>query len=365
MTPYTPERDNTDEGLRTERSHTDQSLELARTSVEEVADGIVLHAREKADAVLDEARDKADKASETPHPGPHDGGALAVERAAEDEVLAGERAAEDEALILEREARARILLKLLPMEREKTDQYLVTERARSDDSLAHRDDFLGAVSHDLRNLLGNVALIAHLLSMQASESDEGRRTVAEMARIERYVARMNRILGDLLDVVSIDAGKLAVHPQLSNLSELIAEAVNTFELLSSKKGISLVQESSKESLPAAFDHDRILQVLANLIANAIKFTAKGGMVTVRGERKGDQVLMSVIDTGTGIPSDKLEAVFERFWQVGEQDRRGLGLGLYISKCILAAHGGRIWVESKLGAGSAFHFTFPFVTATVQ
>jgi signal transduction histidine kinase len=102
----------------------------------------------------------------------------------------------------------------------------------------------------------------------------------------------------------------------------------------------------------------MLQVLANLITNAIKFTARGGAITVRGERAGDDFRLSVDDTGCGIPGNVLDAVFERFWQVGTNDRRGLGLGLYISKCIVEAHGGRIWADSRLGEGSVFHVTIP-------
>jgi signal transduction histidine kinase len=99
-------------------------------------------------------------------------------------------------------------------------------------------------------------------------------------------------------------------------------------------------------------------VLVNLLGNALKFTPAGGSVTVRSERVGDELLLSVADTGLGIPSDKLESVFERFLQVGRDDRRGVGLGLFISKCIVEGHGGRIWVESAVGRGSTFTFTLP-------
>jgi signal transduction histidine kinase len=182
-----------------------------------------------------------------------------------------------------------------------------------------------------------------------------------MERIERYIARMNRLIGDLVDVASIDAGKLAVHPQASDAAELIGEAVGVFAQAAQDKGISLEFATSEPSLPGHFDPERMLQVLANLIANAIRFTPDGGAITVRGERAGDELRVSVLDNGTGIAGDMLGAVFERFWQVGKNDHRGLGLGLYISRCIVDAHGGRIWAESKLGTGSAFHFTIPATT----
>jgi signal transduction histidine kinase len=99
-------------------------------------------------------------------------------------------------------------------------------------------------------------------------------------------------------------------------------------------------------------------VLANLLANAIKFTPAGGTVLLRVEPVGQDVRFSVVDTGSGIPGHQLEAVFERFWQARSEDRRGLGLGLYISRGIVEAHGGRIWAESQPGEGSTFSFTLP-------
>ena len=351
-----PERGKTDESLRTEREDTDEALAETRIAVEEDADKVVENARVQADTVLDKARDKADDKNDAAAPG-IEGKAVAQERVLADKVLQSERAAADERLRREREGKATVAAALL-LEREKTDRYLLTERARSDDALAHRDDFLGMVSHDLRNLLNGIVLHATVLSAKASESEEGRRTVEGMERIQRYVARMNRLIGDLIDVTSIDAGKLAVRPQRGDVAALLTEAVDMFAHSADEKGISLVAEPVERPLPADFDHDRMLQVLINLISNALKFTPRGGAVTVRSERIGHELGFCVRDTGTGIPGNMLEAVFARFWQVGKNDQRGLGLGLYISRCIVEAHGGSIRAESKLGEGSAFHVTIP-------
>ena len=106
------------------------------------------------------------------------------------------------------------------------------------------------------------------------------------------------------------------------------------------------------------DHERIFQVLANLLSNALKFTDRHGTISVRVESEGSEARFSVADTGAGIAGDHLESIFERFWQVSQGDRRGLGLGLFISKGIVEAHGGRIWTESELGKGSTFFFTVP-------
>jgi signal transduction histidine kinase len=236
---------------------------------------------------------------------------------------------------------------------------LLRLKAGSDDALAHRDDSMGIVSHELRNLLHGIVLNAAAITDDASDSDEGRRTVAGMERIQRYAARMNRLIGDLVDVVSIDAGKLALQPERCDAVTLLAETLEAHAHAASNHGVSLESHTVELSLATTFDRGRMLQVLTNLVVNALKFTPRGGTITIHCERAGDEIQLSVRDTGKGIPSDMLVAVFERFLQVGDRHAKpGLGLGLYISKCIVESHGGRIWVESKLGEGSAFHFTIP-------
>jgi len=362
MTPEdkraSPERDETDESLRTERRKTDQALLEKQQLIEKDADEVVDRAREIADAVLSEARDKADQKLEEEESPPGARKTVSEERALEDAALQSERAAADESLRLEREEHARSLHRLLPLEREKTDRHLLTERARSDFAISNRDDFLGIVSHDLRNLLQGIVVNAELLSARAADDEGGMHTRAGVKRIERYAARMVRLIGDLVDVTSIDAGKLAVAPRNQDLNALVAEAVATFEPAASAKGISLLWESAESPVLADFDHDRMMQVLANLLTNAIKFTSDGGEVSIRVGHAEGKALCRVSDTGPGIPGDMLESVFERFWQVGKNDRRGLGLGLYISKCIVESHGGSIWAESRVGEGSSFYFTLP-------
>jgi signal transduction histidine kinase len=354
-----PERDQTDQSLRTERERTDRILLERKEEVVEVekdADVVVQRARGAADAVLAGAREKADRHVDGDRR--QRGAAVAEERVHEDAALQAERAAADESLRAEREENARALATLLPLERDTTDRYLLTERARSDDVLSNRDGFLGMVSHDLRSLLGGIVMSATVLQEKSADDEAGKATLVQTARIQRYAARMNRLVGDLLDVASIDAGKLAVRPEPADAAELIAEAVDTFHGIAAAKSITLEAQIVERPLPAAFDHDRMIQVLANLITNAIKFTAPGGRISVRGERGGDVLRLAVTDTGTGIPADMLEAIFERFSQVGSDDRRGLGLGLYISRYIVEAHGGRIWAESTPGEGSHFLFTLP-------
>ncbi len=166
---------------------------------------------------------------------------------------------------------------------------------------------------------------------------------------------MNRLIGDLVDVASIEAGVLAVTREVGDPAPVVMEAVDTFHGQAAASGVSLVADVRASSL-VSFDPARILQVLTNLLSNAIKFTPEGGRVVVRVERIADELRFAISDTGAGIPEDKLEVIFERFRQVNTNDRRGIGLGLYISKSIVQGHGGKIWAEIKFGEGSTFYFT---------
>jgi signal transduction histidine kinase len=352
------EREQTDESLRIEREKTDHAIITAKQSLEIDADLVIEHAREDADAVLTAAREKADE--KIFHSGslPTHNTIIAKRRVIEDEVVQQERDLADKNIDRARKEENYALRRLLPLEREATDRTLLTERARLDTALANRDDFLGMVCHDLRDLLGGIVLSTELLTHKGSESEEGKRISVSGLQIQRYAARMNRLIGDLIDVASIDSGKLSIVPVHGDTTLLITEAVDTFKTTADAKGILLKSEGVGDSLLAYFDHDRMLQVLANLITNSIKFTSPGGTIILYIKDKGVELQFCVSDTGSGIPSDMLETVFERFWQVGKNDRRGLGLGLYISKCIVESYGGKIWVESKFSEGSQFFFTLP-------
>ena len=349
-----PERKQTDQSLADERAKADLALGQEKLAIENKADVVLERAREEADGVLIAARAKEDE-TRGPVPGEPGHEAKAEARTHEDERLELARASVDATLRRERAANARLLARLLPLDREKTDQYLLTERARSDDALTNRDDFLGMVSHDLRDLLNGIVLNAVLIADNATDDEQGKRALGAAQRVQRSAGRMARLIGDLVDIASIDAGKFAVVPDEADGAVLTLEAVETWAPLAAAKGVAL-EAKPQGPLPVGVDAERILQVLGNLITNAVKFTPKGGTVIVTAEAGGGEARFSVVDTGIGIPGDKLEAIFERFWQVGANDRRGLGLGLYISKCIVEAHGGKIWAESKPGAGSTLRFT---------
>lgn len=355
-----PEREQTDGSLREEREISDRALLATQEAVDEKADAVVERARANADAILDAARDMADERADSAAPDPIPSHAIAEERVVEDEVLRDERAADDESVRHEREVIAGVLRRHLP--RDATDKHLLTERVRSDSALATRDDFLGMVCHDLRDLLNGIVVSTQLLAGQLDNRDDSQKLLVETTRIQRYGARMNRLIGDLVDVASIDAGKLDMAAANGDAVALVGEVVDALQAIATAKAVSLVAEPMEASLPACFDHDRILQVLANLIANSIKFTPAGGSIRVHCEQAGEALLFRVSDSGEGIPENLLEAVFERFWQVGKNDRRGLGLGLYISRCIVEAHGGAIHAESSPGNGTSMIFTLPSVPA---
>ncbi|HYC57578.1 MAG TPA: HAMP domain-containing sensor histidine kinase [Candidatus Binatia bacterium] len=353
----TPERTLTDASLSVERAKADAALEQTDI-VEQQADVIVSRARKVADEVLTIARDKADDTLARTHPRPESASVIDEERLHEDEVIEGERAVADAALCMERVATARALARILPLERHKTDGYLMTERARSDDALANRDDFLGMVTHDLRDLLSGIVLCADVISEQQGKDAPSSDTLAATQGIQRSAARMSRLIGDLVDIAGIDAGKLAITSMQGDACALVAEAVEIWKPTALRRGIQLDQAAATAAITATFDRGRVLQVLGNLITNAIKFSPHGSSVAIAVERIGNDSRFSVRDMGPGVPADKREAVFERFWQAGLKDGRGLGLGLYISRCLVEAHGGRIWVEGRPGSGSTFFFTIP-------
>ncbi len=354
-------RQETDDSLAIEREKADAAL-AAQAQVELEADGVIERARQDAAEVLALARAQADAQLATaPSPAARSdeeaATELATQRTRADRALDDEHAAADQQLRHERDLEARALAQLLPLEREKTDLFLLTERARSDDALANRDDFLGMVSHDLRGMLNGIVLAARMVADHVEPIAAAHPALQGTQQIQRFAGRMNRLIGDLVDVASIDAGKLRVQPHTADVVALVRESQETWAQPAASRGITL-EVTPSAPLRALCDPQRIVQILGNLITNSLKFSARGTTVVLGVEAVADGARFSVRDQGEGVPAGDREAIFEKFWQVGQDDRRGLGLGLYISRCLVQAHGGRIWVESELGVGSAFFFTVP-------
>jgi PAS domain S-box-containing protein len=218
-----------------------------------------------------------------------------------------------------------------------------------------RDQMLGVVAHDLRNPLGTILMASELLEDVVLHDMAAR---DQVAMVRRAGQRMNRLIQDLLDVKRIEHGRLAVEPRLVSAGALLTEAVEMLRPLAASNAIALDIDTVDKLPRVSADVHRIQQVLSNLIGNAVKFTPRGGRITVSAELAAGELRVGVSDTGAGIPAEQLPHIFGHFWQGARADRRGVGLGLSIAKGIVEAHEGRIWVESVVGEGSRFYFTLP-------
>jgi PAS domain S-box-containing protein len=227
-----------------------------------------------------------------------------------------------------------------------------------------RDELLGIVSHDLRNPLSAISMCASTLEEEMPVAGEGPRYL--VSTIAESAGWMNRLIQDLLDVTSVETGRLSMDRSAESVDGILARLDKMFSPAARDAGIQLVSNSER-SLPRVMaDAERILQVLANLVANALKFTPAGGEIVVHAQSCPDDpklVCFEVRDSGSGIPPEQLPHVFDRFWQARRGARqRGTGLGLAISKGIVEAHGGTMGAESEVGRGSTFRFTVPVAPA---
>jgi signal transduction histidine kinase len=349
------ERSATDTSLQAEREKTDVEIAKRVGEAEDEARRVVEQARDHADSVLEGAREKAD--DETARVGLDVGADTLSARASEDEAVVEGRDAADEKLEDESAEKERVAARLMGQVRRETNHHLDFERTLSDRSVASRDEFLAMVTHDVRGIIAAIGMSAEYLLALPDEGSARARS-AEALRIGRLTARMNHLVEDLLDVVSMESGKLTVDSHPDDAVRCLDEVIEGFQLKALDQGIQLASSHPPGAVVARFDHHRVVQVLANLVGNAVKFTSPGGTVLLRLARHETELQFTVEDHGSGIPADQLSAIFERFSRASQIDRRGLGLGLYIARSIVDAHGGRIWAQSELGRGSSFHFTLP-------
>ena len=226
-----------------------------------------------------------------------------------------------------------------------------------------RDQVLGVVAHDLRNPLSTILLYTSAMKRQVPDPE--RRFLKPMEVIHQAATRMNRLIQDLLDVALMEAGQLTIERGRVSAGRLVNEAVDMQRRLASSSSLELRVEVDPDVPESWGDRDRLLQVFENLIGNAIKFTQAGGRITAGATSRDNEVVFWVADTGCGIPSENLPRVFDRFWQATRTARQGAGLGLPITRGIVEAHGGRIWVESTAGSGSTFFFTIPRASAAEE
>jgi PAS domain S-box-containing protein len=230
-----------------------------------------------------------------------------------------------------------------------------------EEAVRARDEMLGLVTHDLRNPVNAVKMLAAAILRvdDAADTPPLPPVVAEHAAVMLQAAsQMDTLIQDLLDVTRLELGRMRLTPQSTRANELVAVAIDTLAPLAAARRLRLESAVSATPLVVQVDPDRILQVLSNLIGNAVKFTPAGGRVEVGVQRADDVVQFTVRDTGPGIPPDELPRVFDRFWQSKRTNRSGAGLGLAIARGLIQAHGGTIWIESTLHEGTAVHFSLP-------
>lgn len=238
--------------------------------------------------------------------------------------------------------------------------YELTIEARdaAERSTIMRDELLSIVGHDLGNPLAAVRLLAKSIA----DATLGNETVAQaVAAINAAASTMNGLLSDLSDLAAIDSGGVNVQRRYWDVGTITSDAVGRATPLCGNRGLTI--DSIAPSLLVPCDAKRVHQVLGNLLGNAIKFTPRGGRIAIKAVRSGGDVRFSVADSGPGIPDDAREHVFARYWRGKERDlTKGVGLGLFISKGIVQAHGGSIWCESQAGRGTTFFFTLPIAPA---
>jgi len=336
--------EETTETIRSNRVSTDENLEIQRAETD----------LEKEHHQLDARGTTALAAYETK---------LTQERERSDKAFQVEREEEDRARAKERFQQRLLAEALLENERKKTDTNLQEERVQIDvetkAALVTRDQFVAIVSHDLRNPLVAISLGARLMRRDLGKDTVDPVNLLQQLRIiEQSAAGMDRMITALLDVEQMAHDKLILTCERTDIRALLQECMDLFAQVVLSKSFSMTIDTGPEPIFAEVDHDRILQVLSNLIGNSLKFTPNGGTIEFSARKQETQVEISVADNGPGILPQDTQLIFERFTKLTMNDRSGLGLGLFVAKWIVEAHKGRIWVTSDVGKGSTFSFTLP-------
>jgi signal transduction histidine kinase len=230
---------------------------------------------------------------------------------------------------------------------------------QKNEALAARDELIGVVSHEIQNPLTTIISSVDLLQRRLKIQETPGAWLPLLDQIRAAAHRMNAITSDLLDVTRFEAGHLPMQLKPQDARALLREVFLANEPAAILNGIDLQTEGPEEEVILSMDHDRIIQVLDNLLSNALKFTEPGGRIRLTVRKLENGIEFSVTDSGCGIPESEQKHVFERFWQSKHRQYLGTGLGLYIAKGIIEAHGGLIQLKSEVGKGSSFSFTLPF------
>jgi signal transduction histidine kinase len=230
------------------------------------------------------------------------------------------------------------------------------EHARA--AVALREQTLAIVSHDLRTPLATIVMAATILGDDDLTRNTPRSRILAAEKIQSATARMDRMIEDLLDFASIEAGRLSMTVKPHEVATIVADSVASFEAAATKQRVKLTGVTAPDLLAILCDRDRILQVIANLVSNALKSVASGDSVRLSATRSEREAVFSVADTGRGISHADQKRLFERYWRSPDAKYKGSGLGLAIARGLIEAHRGRLWVESELSHGATFFFTVP-------
>lgn len=220
-----------------------------------------------------------------------------------------------------------------------------------------RDDVMAIVSHDLRNPLHTIEMASTYLDLALSDYGAASPVRRQLGIVQRSAQRANRLIADLLDAGRMDAGTFSVSTTAVSTTQLLRDAEEMLGPLASEAGISLVVDAGANE-QIMVDAPRVLQVFSNLGGNAIRFTRRGGTLTLSARAGDEGIRFSVADTGVGVAPEKLSSVFARNWQDPLTATQGAGLGLWISRGIVEAHGGHIEIMSELQRGTTVSFTLP-------
>lgn len=374
-------RDETDKSLQDERTKTDEHLERRRKEVERQTTEAIEGDRRSADehrALERAARDR--QVTEGPErTTTGDESLVMAEREESDHAMYKERELQDANLRRERREKQLLVEALLSSERQRTDNNLSRERESVDlasqnavrdlaaeqahhtsikEELSDRELAQGIICHDLKNQAVAISIGAQLLRRQlARDSWDRADLIRQLSAMENNAAFMSRMIDSILDVERFAHGTVTLNVNRADLCVLLQNTAKLFSPVAISKSCTLVTDLGPEPLWVSVDHDRLLQAVSNLVGNAIKFTPSGGTIRLAAQQDRMRVTVSVTDTGPGIAEEDRLKLFRKFSQLNKTEG-GLGLGLYIAKSIVEAHGGTIWVDSTLGQGSSFRFTLP-------
>jgi len=243
--------------------------------------------------------------------------------------------------------------------RKRAEESLIEAKEIAERALAVKDEFTSTVSHELRTPLAAIKSSIDILDTEVPGELTPDQKIF-IKRVKSNIDRLARLINDVLDLSKLEAGKMVMNLLPLRVESIIKEVVETQESLVKAKGLTIAAEFGENLPTLVVDKDRLIQVLNNLISNALKFTKEGGVVIAVHCEDKQSVTFSVRDTGIGIKKEDLSKLFQKFQQVGSASQQvsGTGLGLAICKLIIDKHHGRVWIESEFGKGSTFYFNIP-------